>query len=240
MMQRAFRTAVCSSLRVHASSGWINSGGSHDAWHAQVEAAAHSLPEAANGVYMIQSSEAFEALVKVNADKTVVLLAGLTWCRPCKGLTRPVEKLAKHYGDGAVFAKVLGDHSDNTKRFFKNVLEVRVLWSHWWVARGQSPAARLCTGLSRLVSGGSCARNGVQRWMHTGLQPAAIARTCAQVKATPHISIWRWGGKAYTRVGANKTKLEESVRRFFNTAYDLPDKMLYPPLVKPEPASARK
>lgn len=91
----------------------------------QVQEAAHSLPEAAQGVHIIQSSEQFEALVKVNADRTVVLLAGLSWCRPCKGLTRPMEKLAKHYADGAVFAKVMGDHSDNTKRFFKNVLEVR-------------------------------------------------------------------------------------------------------------------
>jgi len=91
----------------------------------QVEEAEHSLPEAANGVFMITSSEQFDALVKVNANRTVVLLAGLSWCRPCKGLTRPVEKMAKHYADGAVFAKILGDHSDNTKRFFKNVLEVR-------------------------------------------------------------------------------------------------------------------
>ena len=37
----------------------------------------------------------------------VVLLCGLSWCRPCKSLTRPLEKLAAHY-EGSVFLKVLG------------------------------------------------------------------------------------------------------------------------------------
>jgi len=41
-------------------------------------------------------------------------------------------------------------------------------------------------------------------------------------------------------VGANKTKLEDGVRRFYNTkSYALPSKMLYPPLVKPQPAGMR-
>lgn len=38
----------------------------------------------------------------------VVLLCGLSWCRPCKSLTRPLEKLAAHY-DGSVFLKVMGE-----------------------------------------------------------------------------------------------------------------------------------
>lgn len=36
-----------------------------------------------------------------------MLLCGLSWCRPCKSLTRPLEKLAAHY-EGSVFLKVLG------------------------------------------------------------------------------------------------------------------------------------
>jgi hypothetical protein len=88
-----------------------------------VQEAKAILPESVNGVFMLESSEQFDALVTVNPDKEVVLLAGLTWCRPCKSLTRPIEKMAVHYG-GAVFAKVMGDLSDNTKIFFKRRLNV--------------------------------------------------------------------------------------------------------------------
>jgi thioredoxin-like negative regulator of GroEL len=89
----------------------------------QVEAAEANLPEQENGLYLAKSSEQVDALVKVNTDKVVILLAGLSWCRPCMSLTRPLQKLARHY-EGAVFAKILGDHSDNTKIFFKDVLKV--------------------------------------------------------------------------------------------------------------------
>lgn len=67
----------------------------------------------------VESSEQFDSLVKLHPDKVVVLVAGLSWCRPCKSLTRPLQKLASHYREGAIFVKVLGDTNDNTKRFFK-------------------------------------------------------------------------------------------------------------------------
>lgn len=68
----------------------------------------------------VESSEQFDSLIKLHPDKVVVLVAGLSWCRPCKSLGRPLEKFAAHYQDGAIFVKVLGDTNDNTKRFFKN------------------------------------------------------------------------------------------------------------------------
>ena len=91
----------------------------------QVEEAQSVAPEAHNGIFTIESSEQFDALLTLNAEREVVLVAGLSWCRPCRSLTRPMEKLATHYHDGAVFAKVLGDVNDNTKRFFKDRLKVR-------------------------------------------------------------------------------------------------------------------
>lgn len=84
------------------------------------------MPEPVNGIYVIDSSEQFEALMTLHPDKLIVLLAGLSWCRPCKALTRPLEKMAEHYQDGALFVKVLGDTNDNTKRFFKNRLQVHI------------------------------------------------------------------------------------------------------------------
>ena len=98
----------------------------------QLEEAAAMAPRAENGISIIESSEQFDALLVLHPDKEVVLLAGLSWCRPCKGLTRPLEKLSVQYKDGAVFAKVMGDHNDSTKRLFKNRLKVR------WTALRQS------------------------------------------------------------------------------------------------------
>ena len=117
--------------------------GSHSLWHVklqtlnsnagmQLEEAAAMAPRAENGISIIESSEQFDALLVLHPDKEVVLLAGLSWCRPCKGLTRPLEKLSVQYKDGAVFAKVMGDHNDSTKRLFKNRLKVR------WPALRQS------------------------------------------------------------------------------------------------------
>lgn len=57
----------------------------------------------------------------------------------------------------------------------------------------------------------------------------ADARCALQVRATPQISIFRRGVQAYVRTGANKSKLEDAVRRFYNTdEFALPEKVLYP------------
>lgn len=54
-----------------------------------------------------------------------------------------------------------------------------------------------------------------------------------QVKATPHITYFHKGIAAYFRTGANKSKLEAGLRRFYNTdEYSLPQRILYP-LIKP-------
>eukprot|EP00892_Ulva_mutabilis_P002394 jgi/Ulvmu1/12155/UM085_0019.1 len=139
----------------------------------EAEKFAGEISEPEKGVFKVESSEQFDSLTKLHPDKVVVLVAGLSWCRPCKSLGRPLQKFAEHYQDGAIFVKVLGDTNDNTKRFFKNKLKV---------------------------------------------------------KATPHLSFWRKGALAYSRTGANKTKLEDGVRRFYcKDSYTLPQGCLYPP-----------
>ena len=150
----------------------------------------------------VESSEQFDSLVKLHPDKVVVLVSGLSWCRPCKSLGRPLQKLAKHYEEGAIFVKVLGDTNDNTKRFFKNMYAVApsVL---------SSPS-----GLS------------LSKFHHV-LNVEPVCRL--KVKATPHLSFWRKGMLAYSRTGANKTKLEDGVRRFYcKDSYMLPLDCLYP------------
>ena len=63
-------------------------------------------------------------------------------------------------------------------------------------------------------------------------------KTWLQVKATPHISIHRRGTQAFVRTGANKAKLEDAVRRFYNTnLFSLPGKALYKDVPTPERAA---
>lgn len=54
----------------------------------------------------------------------VILMASLTWCRPCRALARPLATLASAYPT-ATFLKLYGNTDDNTKRLFRDVLKVR-------------------------------------------------------------------------------------------------------------------
>ena len=59
-----------------------------------------------------------------------------------------------------------------------------------------------------------------------------------QVKATPQISVFCRGVRAHMRTGANKSKIEDGVRRFYNTdLYRLPSKSIYPLIQKRKCAS---
>lgn len=53
-----------------------------------------------------------------------VLMASLTWCRPCKALGRPLKQLAAAY-PGVLFLKLFGDADANTKALFRDTLKVR-------------------------------------------------------------------------------------------------------------------
>jgi thioredoxin-like negative regulator of GroEL len=114
---------VCGIAAFHTQC-WCELPCDQHAW-LQVEEAEQIAPQPDNGIFNLHSSEQLDALLTLNAEREVVLVAGLSWCRPCKSLTRPMEKLAVHYKDGVVLAKVMGDISDNTKLFFKNRLKVR-------------------------------------------------------------------------------------------------------------------
>jgi thiol-disulfide isomerase/thioredoxin len=48
------------------------------------------------------------AVLAANTDKLVVLMASVTWCKPCKGFQETYEQAARHYTD-AVFLKFYGE-----------------------------------------------------------------------------------------------------------------------------------
>lgn len=74
------------------------------------------------GISLIFSEEELDEVLRRNAN--VVLFSGLTWCRPCKAMQRPYQKLATLY-NGAVFLKLFGNANANTKRLFKERLLIR-------------------------------------------------------------------------------------------------------------------
>lgn len=71
----------------------------------------------------IESEEELDEIIKADS-RPLVLLAGFTWCRPCKGLQMPFQKLAEKY-KGVKFVKFYGNANENTKRLFRDRLKAR-------------------------------------------------------------------------------------------------------------------
>lgn len=97
---------------------WLASRGD-DVW--EWGGAASSLLQTVEGnVSVIFSEQELEEALAKNPDKLVVLFCGLTWCRPCKGVGKPYEKLAAQYAKSAVFLKLFGNANAGCKRMFKS------------------------------------------------------------------------------------------------------------------------
>ncbi|KAG2444159.1 hypothetical protein HYH02_009098 [Chlamydomonas schloesseri] len=85
-----------------------------------------ALVDAVEGdMTLIFSEEELDAIIAANPNKLVVVFGALTWCRPCKGMQRPVQKLAEHYKDHIVFVKLFGNANKQTKRIFKERFQIR-------------------------------------------------------------------------------------------------------------------
>lgn len=76
---------------------------------------------AGGDVTVIFSAEELEEAIQ--RPGVVVLMAGLSWCRPCKGVASAYAKLAKHYEKAGLSAalKVYGNANDRTKAVFKRL-----------------------------------------------------------------------------------------------------------------------
>jgi hypothetical protein len=74
-------------------------------------------------VSVIFSEEELEAALKQAGPKLTVLFSGLTWCRPCKGMSKPFERMADVYGakGGVSFLKLFGNANPRCKQMFKNL-----------------------------------------------------------------------------------------------------------------------
>lgn len=95
------------------------------------------------GVNLFFSEEELDAVLAANKDKVVVLMASVTWCRPCKAFQENYEKAAQHYSD-AVFLKFYGNSNESTKALFKDRLKCRTTPSFFFFRGGQ--IVESCTG----------------------------------------------------------------------------------------------
>lgn len=77
------------------------------------------------GLTLIFSEEELDEVVAAAKDKLVVVFSALTWCRPCKGMQRPMQKLAEHYKDSVVVVKLFGNANSKTKALFKERFQIR-------------------------------------------------------------------------------------------------------------------
>lgn len=71
--------------------------------------ARHTITQTVAGdVSVIFGQQEMEEVLTKHKDKLVVLFCGLTWCRPCKGVAKPYERLAAAYSESCVFLKLYG------------------------------------------------------------------------------------------------------------------------------------
>mmetsp|Transcript_32043 Transcript_32043/g.82062 ORF Transcript_32043/g.82062 Transcript_32043/m.82062 type:complete len:374 (-) Transcript_32043:164-1285(-) len=75
-------------------------------------------------VALIFSGEELDDVNEQNPGRLVVLMASLTWCRPCKAFQKKYLQLAEHYPE-ARFVKFYGNSNERTKTLFKDELKVK-------------------------------------------------------------------------------------------------------------------
>jgi hypothetical protein len=75
-------------------------------------------------LFYIAINQELEEVMTRQDSKLIVICVALTWCRPCKGLQKPLQRMAKHYKDSFIFIKLFGNSNEQTTRLFKDVLKV--------------------------------------------------------------------------------------------------------------------
>ncbi|KAK9917519.1 hypothetical protein WJX75_005258 [Coccomyxa subellipsoidea] len=87
-------------------------------------------------VVEIESEEELDTLLREDSESLTVLLASLTWCRPCKTLAKPLQNLAQAYREVG-FVKMYGNASEAAKHLFKDRLKARVTPTFYFFRNGE-------------------------------------------------------------------------------------------------------
>lgn len=113
-----FRDSVLDLAQINA---WVNEReGSTLLRPGALEEEAGILDTVDGTVSVIFGEAELDEVLKKHADRLVVMFAGVTWCRPCKGVAKPYERMADHYGS-AIFLKLYGNANVQTKRLFQRL-----------------------------------------------------------------------------------------------------------------------
>lgn len=100
-------------------------------------------------VNMLFSEVELNTALEAAGDHLVVLMASLTWCRPCKAFTSTYEKISNRYDD-VYFLKFNGNENDDTKDMFKNRLKARVTPTYYFFKNGKQIHCHTGANKSRL------------------------------------------------------------------------------------------
>ncbi len=196
------------------------------------------------------AQELDELLARSQAsNKVVVLFCALTWCRPCKGMQRPAQKLAAAYRDSVRAGAArrargawpaLGEPEQWAER--------RVLP---FACRGHRLCGSSCLAMptSRCAGAAASSRRVQQqrrslggRWHPRHLHHQTRAVACAslqtkylfkkrfKIRSTPAFIMFKNSEVVYTQAGSNKEKLEAGLRSVLADHPALPTGMLYPSL----------
>lgn len=95
------------------------------------------LQTVGGAVNMIFTADELEETVQKCSDKLVVLMCGLTWCRPCKGISKPYDRFSNFYQQ-AVFLKMYGNANNSCKSLLMR-LKVRSTPSFIFYRGGRGP-----------------------------------------------------------------------------------------------------
>ncbi|KAK9842761.1 hypothetical protein WJX74_001948 [Apatococcus lobatus] len=87
-------------------------------------------------VVIVNSEEELDEKLKADATKLLVLLSTVTWCRPCKTLKRPLEKLAEAYSNVS-FATLYGNANEDLKHVFRDRLGTKVTPTFFFYRNGE-------------------------------------------------------------------------------------------------------
>ncbi|EFJ46357.1 hypothetical protein VOLCADRAFT_105559 [Volvox carteri f. nagariensis] len=113
-----------------------------------------SVIEAVEGdMTLIFSEQELDEIIAANPNKLVVVFAALTWCRPCKGMQRPVQRLAEHYKNHIVFVKLFGNANKQTKNIFKDRYQIRSTPCFITLKDGQPVYTQTGTNKEKLEAG---------------------------------------------------------------------------------------
>ncbi len=125
---------------------------------------------------IFSESELDELLTAAGSSKMVVLFCGLTWCRPCKGMQRPFQKMAAHYPALACI-KLFGNANVQTKRLFKDRLRVRSTPSFIFFVDGKQ------------VRGGGCCGAACCVLLQHPVWPSCAGSSCAGGSRPPRVCV---------------------------------------------------